>query len=77
MIELKNPQSGFSKPFVVTAVAVCTVLVLGTAALIPLPSAANYEVSTGSTAYAGPTGYFPDEFVNQAKEIEPMPQMYE
>lgn len=78
MIERKNPagQSGFSKPFVVTAIAACAVLVMGAAAaLVPVPSAENREVST-TTSYAGPSGYFPDQFVNQAKEIEPMPEMY-
>jgi len=57
-----------------TAIAICAVLAMGAAAAL-VPSAASHEVST-STAYAGPTGYFPDQFVNQAKEIEPMPWMY-
>jgi hypothetical protein len=51
-------------------IAICAVLAMGAAAAL------NHEGST-SGAYAGPSGYFPDQFVNQAKEIEPMPQMYE
>ena len=58
-----------------TAIAICAVLAMGAAAAL-VPSAASHEAST-STAYAGPSGYFPDQFTNQAKEIEPMPQMYE
>jgi hypothetical protein len=78
MIDRKNPagQSGFSKPLVVTVIAICAVLAMGAAAaLVPLPSTATREVSTGG-AYAGPSGYFPDQFVNQAKQIEPMPEIY-
>jgi hypothetical protein len=42
------------------------------------PAAATPGVSTSSTAaYAGPSGYLPDQVVNQAKEVEPMPVMYE
>ena len=42
------------------------------------PAAATSGVSANSTAtYARPSGYFPDQFVNQAKEVEPMPVMYE
>jgi hypothetical protein len=45
------------------AVAVCSILAL--AALSP--------VSASNASYDASTGYFPDQFVNQAKEIEPMP----
>jgi hypothetical protein len=45
----------------VAAFAVCAGLAL--AGLSP--------VSANSASYATSTGYFPDEFVNQAKEIEP------
>jgi hypothetical protein len=44
------------------AVAVCSILAM--AALSPVSASSSYEASTG---------YFPDQFVNQAKEIEPMP----
>jgi len=75
MINRKN-LSGESAFFAVTAIAICAVLVAALAALLA-PAAATSGVSMNSTAtYAGPTGYFPDQFVNQAKEIEPMPEIY-
>lgn len=77
MINRKN-FSDESVFFAVTAIAICAVLVAAVAGLVA-PAAANPGVSTStnSTAtYASPTGYFPDQFVNQAKEIEPMPKMY-
>jgi hypothetical protein len=75
MINRKN-LSGESAFFAVTAIAICTVLVAAVAALVA-PAAATPGVSSNSTAtYAAPTGYFPDQFVNQAKQIEPMPEMY-
>jgi hypothetical protein len=70
-------ESSLSKALSFTAIAIAAVLAMGAAAaLVPVPSAENQEAST-TTTYAGPSGYFPDQFVNQAKEIEPMPQMYE
>jgi len=42
------------------AIAVCGTLILG--ALSPV---------SASSAYPTSAGYFPDQFVNQAKEIEP------
>jgi hypothetical protein len=75
MINRKN-LSGESAFFAVTAIAICTVLVAAVAALVA-PAAATPGVSKdGAAAYAAPAGYFPDQFVNQAKEIEPMPEMY-
>ena len=75
MMNRKN-LSGESAFFAVTAIAICAVLVAAAAGLLA-PAAATSDVSTQSTAtYAAPTGYFPDQFVNQAKEIEPMPEMY-
>ena len=49
----------------VAAIAFCGTLVL--AALSPV---------SASTAYQTSTGYFPDQFVNQAKEIEPAIDTY-
>ena len=75
MINRKN-LSGESAFFAVTAIAICAVLVAAVAAMLA-PAAATSGGSMNSTAtYAGSTGYFPDQFVNQAKEIEPMPEMY-
>jgi len=74
MMNRKN-LSGESAFFAVTAIAICAVLVAAAAGLLA-PAAATSAVSTTAT-YAGPSGYFPDQFVNQAKEVEPMPVMYE
>ena len=76
MMNRKN-LSGESAFFAVTAIAICAVLVAAAAGLLA-PAAATSGVSTNSTAtYAAPSGYFPDQFVNQAKEVEPMPVIYE
>jgi acyl-CoA reductase-like NAD-dependent aldehyde dehydrogenase len=76
MIEPKNlaGKSGYPFAFAVTAIAICAALVMGAPAVLA-PAAATSDVSTTAN-YAGPSGYFPDEYVNQAKEIEPMPEMY-
>jgi len=75
MINRKN-LSGESAFFAVTAIAICAVLVAAAAALLA-PAAATPGVSSSSAAtYDGPAGYFPNQFVNQAKEVEPMPEMY-
>ena len=75
MINRKN-LSGESAFFAVTAIAICAVLVAAAAALLA-PAAATPRVSIASAAtYAGPVGYFPGQFVNQAKTVEPMPEMY-
>jgi hypothetical protein len=78
MIERKNParESGSFSPYTL-AVAAIAICVLGAAVQL-MPASATSQVSaSGTAAYAGPTGYFPDDYVNQAKEIEPMPVMYE
>jgi hypothetical protein len=74
MMNRKN-LSGESAFFAVTAIAICAVLVAAAASLLA-PAAASSGVSATAT-YAGPSGYFPDQFVNRAKEVEPMPVMYE
>lgn len=75
MINRKN-LSGESAFFAVTAIAICAVLVAAAVALLD-PAAATPGVPTSSAmAYSGPVGYFPEQFVNQAKEVEPMPEMY-
>jgi len=75
MIDRKNPnESGNSNRLeLVVAFAICAVVV-GVAVLLA-PASATSDVSD-STAYAGPKGYFPDQYVNRAKEIEPMPEIY-
>ena len=71
MINRKN-LSGESAFFAVTAVAICAVLVAAAAALLAPAAATPGSVA----AYSGPVGYFPEQYVNQAKTVEPMPEMY-
>ena len=74
-------ESGSFNPFVLAAaaIAICAVLV-GAAAVLAPASATSDKSADGSATYAipanGPTGYFPDQFVNQAKEIEPLPPTF-
>jgi hypothetical protein len=65
-----------SGSFSLLAVAVIAI-VIAAAAVLLMPAHANSDAPSSDTAYAGPTGYFPAEYVNQAKEVEPMPMMYE
>jgi hypothetical protein len=71
-------QSGYSKALSFTAIAVTAVLVMGAAAaLVPTPAATEAEVQAASTtSYDESVGYLPAQVANQAKEIEPMPEMY-
>jgi hypothetical protein len=73
MIKSQNVanESGYSNRFAlaVAAIAVCTSLALGAAALAPASANNGSYTAAGN----GPTGYFPDQFVNQAREIEAMP----
>jgi hypothetical protein len=75
MINRKN-LSGESAFFAVTAIAICAVLAAAVVGLLA-PAAAAPGVSKDSTVvYAVTAGYFPEQFVNQAKEVQPMPEMY-
>ncbi len=71
-------KSGFFSPFLL-AVAVLAICATG-AAILLAPAEATSGISRAGASraatYAVPTGYFPDQFVNQAKEIEPMPEIY-
>ena len=73
-------ESGYPFAFAVIAIALCAVLLVIGAPGVLAPAEATSQISTSqisaTTTYAGSTGYFPDQFVNQAKEIEPMPEMY-
>jgi hypothetical protein len=76
MSNLKNPagESGSFNRFTlaIAAIAICVT----SAAVLLMPGVATSQVSVTTAYFAGPTGYFPDQFVNQAKTIEPMPEMY-
>jgi len=58
-------KSSNTVALVVAAIAVCGTLAL--AALSPVSASSTYPTSAG---------YFPDQFVNQAKEIEPALDTY-
>lgn len=80
MIHLKkvNDESGSFSPLAifVTVVAICAAT---GAAFALAPTVATRAVSasvSAPTAYAGPIGYFPDQFINQATEIEPLPPTF-
>ncbi len=66
-------ESGYSNPISlgVAAIAVCSSLVFGVAALAPASASDAYAVSGN-----GATGYFPDQFVNQGKALEMLPDSY-
>lgn len=66
-------KSGFFSPFML---AVAVLAICATGAAIQLAPAEVNSKASPTTTYAGPTGYFPDEYVNQAKEVEPMPAEY-
>jgi len=80
MINRKNPagESGNSNPVVLafTAIAICSALAMGAAAVLT-PAAATPNASTESSAtHESPFAYFPEQYVNQATEIEPMPSTF-
>jgi len=66
--------AGESGSFIALAISVTAICVVTAAAALLAPAAATSGVSAAA-ADAGPGGYFPNQFVNQAKEIEPMPEM--
>lgn len=76
MIDRKNTagEPGFFNLYTlgVAAIAVCAT---GVAVLLT-PAEATSKASSTAT-YEGPTSYLPAELVNQATEIEPMPEMYD
>jgi hypothetical protein len=63
-------QSGSSKPLALAgaAVAICAALAMGAAVALG-PTAAAPE-ATSSGAFAGPTGYLPNEIAGQYKPVE-------
>jgi hypothetical protein len=59
-------KSGAFFMLAVAALAICTTV----AAVLLMPAEATSNVSV-TAANAGPGSYFPDGFINQAKEVEP------
>jgi NAD(P)H-hydrate repair Nnr-like enzyme with NAD(P)H-hydrate dehydratase domain len=79
MDDRKNTESGLFNRFALVAVVAIAACATG-AVILLAPAAATSGSSTASAATpaaATPAaGYFPNQYVNQAKEIEPMPEMY-
>ena len=75
-IKMSNRKNtaGASGTFSLLTLAVAAIAICAAAVLLA-PNAAPFQASAAAT-YTGPSGYFPDGFVNQAKEIEPMPDTY-
>ena len=77
----RKDTAGESGPFnrlKLAAIAALAICATG-AAILLIPAEATSGRSTVSAASAAatpPAGYFPDQYVNQAKEVEPMPEMY-
>ena len=69
MSNRQNHESGFS----LTALALLAVAICAVAVLL-MPAQAGTEAS--ATTYSAATDYLPAQIANQAKEIEPMPEMY-
>jgi len=67
-------QSGSFNPLAIFVTAIAILAATG-ASFGLAPTAATREFSAAA-AYAGPAGYFPDQFVNQAKEIEALPPTF-
>jgi hypothetical protein len=69
-------ESGSFNSFAL-AVAAVAIFALGMGAATALaPTTAATSGASAAATYDGPAGYFPDQYVNQAKEVEPMPEMY-
>jgi len=78
MDDRKTTDSRLFKRLALVATAAIAICATG-AVILLAPAAATSGSSTVSAAPAAATpatGYFPNEYVNQAKEIEPMPEMF-
>jgi hypothetical protein len=65
---MNSKQAGFSRPLVALVGAVCAALAMGTA--VALAPTASTPETTSHGAFAGPTGYLPDEIAGQYKPVE-------
>ena len=72
MSKRENRQSGYFRIVVMVAVSAA----VSAGAIMLMPANANPKTDAAGV-YAGPTDYFPAQYVNQASEIVPMPAMYE
>ena len=74
----KNTGSGPLNHFALVAVVAIAACATGAVILLAPATATsgNSTVSAAPAAATPATGYFPNEYVNQAKEIEPMPETF-
>ncbi len=63
----KSTKESSPVALAVTLIAICGSLALGAAAL----------ASSDNAGYGGATAYFPDQFVNQGKTVEALPDGYD
>lgn len=70
---MSNRQNHESGSFSLTALALLAIAVCAVAVLL-MPAQAGTEASAAT--YSAATDYLPAQIPNQAKEIEPMPEMY-
>jgi hypothetical protein len=69
-------ESGSFNSFALAPAAIA-IFALGMGAATALaPTTAATCSASATAAYTGPADYFPEQYVNQAKEIEPMPELY-
>jgi hypothetical protein len=66
-------ETGF---FNLYTLAVALVAICAVGAAVMLAPAQATSDRPASSAYAGPNGYLPDQVVNQAENVEPMPEIY-
>lgn len=70
---MSNRQNHESGSFSLTALALSAIAVSAVAVLL-MPAHAGTDVSAAT--YSAASDYLPAQIANQAKEIEPMPEMY-
>lgn len=59
-----------------TMLAVAIALFAGMAMGAAMRSPLGATPAASTPSYGGPSAYFPDQFVNRAKDIEPTPEIY-
>lgn len=70
---MSNRQNHESGSFSLTALAFLAIAICAIAVLL-MPAQAGTEASAAT--YSATSDYLPAQIANQAKEIEPMPEMY-
>ena len=66
-------ETGF---FNLYTLAVALIAICAVGAVVMLAPAEATSDRSSAAAYAGPGAYLPDQVVNQAKNAEPMPEIY-